>query len=118
MNERRMPLRILLAALVIPAVVAAAAGGSDPVEIVQAEVVSVDTSANELTVTVADSSGIGDLHNRRMTLKVDEETKIVKDGAPVELSRLRRGDLVVINYRAESGTLVAVSIGVQRSKTG
>jgi hypothetical protein len=95
---------------VLLSLVAVTAEESGKVETVQGQVDVVDASAKAILVTPTDSG-------KQMRLRIDAATKIVKDGGPIGLAELRRGDVVVVNYRHEAGTPLALSIGVQPSKT-
>jgi hypothetical protein len=113
MDERRM-LAILLLAIVV-STVAALASPADRIETLQGQVVSVVPEPGMLTVRPSDESGPGG-KPQDVNLKVDGETRILKDGEPIPLAQVRKGDSVVINYRTESGTRVAITIGVQTGK--
>jgi hypothetical protein len=104
---------IIIAAL---ALVAVAANEPSSVQIVQGQVASVDAAAQTVAVTVTGPGTVD--RGERVSLKVDEKTRIIKNGVPIALSELRRGDVVVVNYRTENGASVAISIGVQTSRTG
>jgi hypothetical protein len=111
----RLPVPLILALALLPLV--AVSGDAGKIETLQGQVASVDAAAMAVAVTPQDPAGKA-APGKPMRLKVDEETKIVKDGAPIKLSDLQRGDLVVVNYRGGSEAAVAVSIGVQKGKSG
>ena len=75
-------------------------------------VMSIDTAAKSLVVTVADEKGSA--HD--VTFVVADDSKLIKGGAAVTLDELKQGDKVTVTYRAQSGKNVVVNIGVE-SKT-
>jgi hypothetical protein len=108
MEERSVP-----AWLLIGLVATAALASTDevgPIESLQGEIVLVDTAMSVVAVETTDDSG---RRGRQITVKVDEETKIVKHGAPITLADLRKGDRVVVTYRTEPRARIAIAIGVQ-----
>ncbi|MFH0775181.1 MAG: hypothetical protein V2A53_06815 [bacterium] len=70
------------------------------------EVVSVDATAN--TITVKNKAG------KVETLNVAPKAKIKKAGKIITLSEVSAGDKVTIAYKTEAGQKVAVSISVKK----
>jgi Cu/Ag efflux protein CusF len=75
-------------------------------------VASVDNEAHSLVVNVGDPKGAA----KEITFFTADESKIIKDGAAIELTELKQGDKVTITYKAQDGKNVIVNIGVE-SKT-
>jgi hypothetical protein len=109
MSRRWIPGLILI---VLATAVAATASEADRIETLQGEIVAVDVGASAVAVQVVDRAGS---EGKQVSLTIDGETTITKNGERLTLSQLRRGDRVVVNYRTESRSRarIALSIGVQ-----
>jgi Cu/Ag efflux protein CusF len=109
-------LGLAVALLAVPAAAAtpAAVAATDNARMSTAGgmVASIDTVAKSIVVKV--ESQPGGAHD--MTFVVAEDSKLLKDGAPVALDDLKQGDKVTVTYKAQSGKNVVVNIGVE-SKT-
>lgn len=106
----------VLRALVVAAVLAllapaVALAGDAATKSCTGEITAVDASAKTVTVNV---DAMGQNEAKEMTLAVDADTKIVKDGQAVDFSALQKGDRVAVNYRQGDNGVVAVSIGIQK----
>ncbi len=106
----------VLRALVVAAVLAllapaVALAGDAAMKSCKGEITAVDASAKTVTVKV---EAMGQNEAKEMTLAVDDNTKIVKDGQAVGLSTIQKGDHVAVNYRDAEGGAVAISIGIQK----
>jgi Cu/Ag efflux protein CusF len=105
-----------VALAIAPAVAAApaAVAASDSARMATAGgmITSIDTAAKSLVVKVEGQQG--EAHD--VTFVVAEDSKLLKDGAAVDLADLKQGDKVTVTYRAQSGKNIVVNIGVE-SKT-
>ncbi len=70
--------------------------------------VSIDASAKTLVVNVEEHPG--DTHDMMFTL--DDQSKIVKDGAAIAAKELKSGDSVTVTYKEADAKYVVVNIGV------
>jgi hypothetical protein len=111
---RRIALWLLVTALVASPPVVAAGSDPGPVETVQGTVVSVEAQAKALTVRSESPEGSPE----EVRFEVNDETKIVRDGVSIKLQELRQGNVVVVNYRTQANSRVALSIGVQETGRG
>lgn len=73
------------------------------------QVTAVDTKANTLAVKLEEQG-----KTRDVTFVVDAQTRILEDGAPIQLPQLKSGDRVTVTYHDLGGKTVAMNIGVQR----
>jgi Cu/Ag efflux protein CusF len=71
-------------------------------------IAAIDSAANSLTVKVDGKQGA----TEDVTFVIAEDSKIVKDGAAIELADLRQGDKVTVTYLEDNGKNVVVNIGV------
>ena len=82
-------------------------GDDAGVKTVQAKVVSV--GSDSLTVE-ADKAGDGAVS---LVLEIDEQTKLMKNGKPIDKSELSSGDRVSVNYKKQADdSLVALAISI------
>ena len=75
-------------------------------------IASIDNEAHSLVVNVGDAKG----DSKEITFFTADDSKIIKDGAAIDLTDLKQGDKVTITYQAQEGKNVIVNIGVE-SKT-
>jgi copper(I)-binding protein len=71
-------------------------------------VVSIDGSANSLVVKIDDPQG----ESREVAFVVEEDSKLIKDGAAIAVSDLKEGDKVTVMYKLRDGKNVIVNLGV------
>lgn len=104
---RRLAVWTSLLALILAAGFATAA----PAKATSAngDVVSVDTGANSLVVKISDNSG----QVRDVTFNVGADAKILKGGHPVQLSEVKSGDKVALDYESADGKNSVMTIIVQ-----
>ena len=88
--------------------VAVAIAADAPLATASGHVASVDTSARTLVVKVVDQRG----EARDVTFALDDNSKIVKNGAAISAAGLAPGDDVTVTYRSSNGKNVVVNIGV------
>jgi hypothetical protein len=51
-----------------------------------------------------------------MSFTVNEKTKILKSGEPIELGEIDEGDHVTVNFQNQEGQNVALAIGVHEEQ--
>jgi hypothetical protein len=78
------------------------------------EIVSVDSTTKTIAVRAKEPTGT-EKDGQRMSLEVDEATKILKNGESIKLTELNSGDQVMVSYRTDGNTRTAISITVQTS---
>ena len=69
--------------------------------------VSVDASAKTLVVNVEQHPG----ETKDVTFTLDDQSKIVKDGAAIAATELKSGDSVTVTYKEANAKYVVVNIG-------
>ena len=70
--------------------------------------VSIDAAAKTLVVNVEQRPG----ETKDLTFTLDDESKIVKDGAAIAATELKSGDSVTVTYKEANAKNVVVNIGV------
>jgi len=78
------------------------------------QVVSVDAKANSVVVKVEVNPG----ESRDVSFNVAADTKIIKDGKPLQIAGVMTGDKVTISFRTVNGKNVAVNIGIESNPAG
>src|SRR5262245_34515496 len=59
---------------------------------------------------------VKDTSGNAMAITVTQQTKIMKDGKPIQLSDLKAGDTVSVEYSQEGGNAIAKSVTVRGGK--
>lgn len=101
--------KILAVLLLVGLATAPIAAQTKKIGTASGEAMAVDVEERRLTVESADG--------RKLTFKVDAETKIVRQGQPIGLADTSVGDTVTVNYQESDDARVALAIGVEQSKS-
>ncbi|HXV76120.1 MAG TPA: hypothetical protein VD788_07350 [Candidatus Polarisedimenticolaceae bacterium] len=91
---------------------AAGTVGAQGTATVKGKAVKVDAKAGTLTVVEEPRAGA---EKKESTFRVIADTKIVRDGDPIDLGQVSSGDVVVVVYKVDKGDMVAVSVGVSKA---
>lgn len=91
---------VLAAAILSPVLAGETETFTGNVTAINAETMMVTVKADESEVSFA----------------VNEKTEIMRDGSKIELSEIKAGDSVTVNYTESDGSQVAVTIGVHTDK--
>ena len=98
---------VLLLLAVVFAAIPALAGEEKAVQSTTGQVTAVDAAKKAFTVQPSEEGA------QSLILKVDEHTKIMREGKKAGLDALSKGDKVKVDYKKDDhGHLVAVSVGI------
>jgi hypothetical protein len=75
--------------------------------------VAVDAAGKTLVVNVEEHPG----ETKDVTFTLDDDSKIVKDGAAIAATELKSGDSVTVTYKQGDAKNVVVNIGVSSKPT-
>jgi 3-dehydroquinate synthase class II len=100
-----MLLLLFVAGIGSAAIAQERAGQDQDLKALSGKISQVDASRG--LFEVKDSAG------NAMAITVTQQTKITKDGKPIQLSELKAGDTVSVEYSQEGGNAVAKSVTVR-----
>lgn len=110
MNRNSLALFLIVLAVLLAA--GGAAVAADDQGTFKGQAVAIDVPGRSITV-VKDVPD--DTPQVQQTFKVDEGTKILRDGSQIGLDEVGTGDIVVVNYTVRKGEMIALTIGVAAS---